>query len=169
VGAILTTGLAPALDPGAVVTGLLVPPGVPVGLRGYTILLLPSPAERDGARGTFDTLVLGGSLCPTLRRRLFVGMLCTGGQLGAMRSHAETKDRGIEEKTLPLWNLAAEARASFPVLPPVAITAGVAGILPLLRPTFEYNPSRAGAAPEDLHKVSPVAFTADVGIAFFFP
>ncbi len=169
VGAILTSGLAPALAPGAVITGLLQPPGVPLGLRGYTVLLLPSPAERDGARGTFDTLYLGGSLCPVLRRRLIVGMLCAGGQIGVIRSHAETKDRGIEEKTLPLWNLAAEARASFPVLPPATIIAGVAGILPLVRPTFEYTPTTPGAAPANLHEVSRLAVTADVGIAFFFP
>ncbi len=169
VGAILTSGLAPALAPGAVITGLLQPPGVPLGLRGYTVLLLPSPAERDGARGTFDTLYLGGSLYPVLRRRLIVGMLCAGGQIGVIHSHAETKDRGIEEKTLPLWNLAAEARASFPVLPPATITAGVAGILPLVRPTFEYAPTTPGAAPANLHEVSRLAVTADVGIAFFFP
>ncbi len=169
VGAILVSGLAPALDPGVVFSGLLYLPGVPIGLRGVTVLLLPMDAERDGARGSVDTLYLGGSLCPTLRRKLVVGMLCAGGQLGGMRSHAETKDRGIEEKTLPLWNLAAEARVSFPVLPPVSFNAGVAGIVPLLRPTFQYTGAAPGAGPEKLHKVSAVAMSADVGIAFFFP
>ncbi len=169
VGAILTSGLAPAFDPGVVFTGLLYPPGVPVGLRGYTVLLLPMDAEKDGARGSFDTLYLGGSLCPTLRKKRIVGMLCAGGQLGGMRSHAETKGRGIEEKTLPLWNLAAEARVSFPVLPPLSVNAGVAGIVPLLRPTFQYTGAAPGAGQDNLHKVSPVAVSADVGIAFFFP
>lgn len=169
VGAILTSGLAPALDPGVVFSGLLYLPGVPIGFRGVTVLLLPMDAEKDGARGSFDTLYLGGSLCPTLRTKLVVGMICAGGQLGGMRSHAATKDRGIEEKTLPLWNLAAEARASFPVLPPVAFNAGVAAIVPLVRPSFQYTGAAPGSGQDNLHKVSPLAVSADVGIAFFFP
>ncbi|HSO31495.1 MAG TPA: hypothetical protein VLT33_03235, partial [Labilithrix sp.] len=169
VGGIVSGGLAPVLDPGAVIAGLLYPPGVPIGLRGYTVLLLPVETEKDGARGTFDTLYVGGSLCPTLRGSVAAAMLCAGGQLGVMRSHADTKDRGIEEKTLPLWNLAAEARVSFPVLPPVALTAGVAGILPLVRPSFQYSRAAPGLGQDNLHKVSPVAVTADLGIAFFFP
>ena len=167
-GIVLASGLTPAVDPGALVMGILFPPGVPVGLRGYAVLLLPAEAEKDGARGSFDTLYLGGSLCPTLRRRRVVAMLCGGGQLGAMRSHAETVDRGIDEKTLPLWNLTAEARVSIPVLPPVAFNAGVTGILPLVRPTFRYDRT-AAAGRDDLHEVAPVAVTADMGIAFFFP
>ena len=165
----VSLGLAPEVDPGAVISGILYPPGIPIGLRGYTGLFLPLETEKDGARGTFDLFYVGGALCPTLRRKVATGMICIGGQLGVIRSHAETMDRGIEEKSLPLWNGVTEARVTVPILAPVALTAGVAGIVPLLRPTFQYTRSDVRLGQENLHKVSPVAFSADLGIAFFFP
>jgi hypothetical protein len=164
---IFATGLSPSLDGGVAVSGVLFPPGVSVGLRGYAAVFLPTPVNRDGAQGTFDLLYVGGALCPALRGEVATGMLCVGGQLGVMRSHADTEQRGIEQKTLPLVNAVGEARVSFPVIAPVAITAGVAAIVPVLRPTFEYT--AAGPTTANLHKVSPLAGSGDVGIAFFFP
>ena len=166
---IVASGLGPMLDPGASVSGVLFPPGIPIGLRGYTALFLPTQGEKDGARGTFDLLYVGGGLCPTLRGKVAVGMVCLGGQLGVVRSHGDTKNRGIEEKTLPLFNAAVEARVSFPLIAPLALTAGVAGILPLARPTFQYTRGDPALGQDNLHKVSGIAITGDVGIAFFFP
>lgn len=166
---ILSTGLGPVLDPGAGVSGVLFPPGVPIGLRGYAALFLPTQAEKDGARGTFDIFDVGGGLCPTVRGKVATGMLCFGGQLGVVRSHADTKDRGIEEKTLPLFNAVTEARMTLPLLAPLGVTAGVAAILPLARPTFRYTRADPALGRDNLHRVSALAFTADFGFSFFFP
>jgi hypothetical protein len=167
----MTTGLAPTIAPGVTIAGSLSPPipVVPLTFRGYGSLFLPTIAEQQGARASFDLLYVGGAVCPTLRRPAFTGMLCFGGQLGVLRSHPETQSRGIEDKTEGLWNAVSEARISVPVLAPLALTAGVAGVLPILRPTFGYTPSAAGAPRADLHKVSFLALSADVGLALFFP
>lgn len=167
----MTTGLAPTLAPGATIAGSLSPPipVFPLTFRGYGSLFVPTIAEQDGARATFDLLYVGGAVCPTLRRPSFTGMLCVGGQLGLLRSHPETQSRGIDDKTEGLWNAVTEARITVPVIAPLALTAGVSGVLPILRPTFGYTPSGAGATKADLHKVSFLALSADVGLALFFP
>jgi hypothetical protein len=167
----MTTGLAPTLAPGVTIAGSLLPPipVVPLTFRAYGSLFLPTIAEQDGARASFDLFYVGGAVCPTLRRESFTGMLCVGGQLGVLRSHPETQNRGIDDKTDGLWNAVSEARITVPVLAPLALTAGVSGVLPLLRPTFGYTRSDAAATRAELHKVSFLAFSADVGLAFFFP
>lgn len=164
-----SSGLAPQLAPGGTIAGTLFIPRVPLGLRGYGSLFLPTDAEQDGARASFDLLYLGGAVCPTLRRTAFVGMLCFGGQLGVIRSHPETLGRGITGKTDVIWNAVTEARMSIPVLAPLAITFGASAVLPLLRPTFEYTGAGPQASLGNLHKVSAFAMAADVGIGFFFP
>ncbi len=141
VGGALSLGLAPSPDPGAMIGGILYPPGIPIGLRGYTALFLPLETEKDGAKGTFDLFYVGSALCPTLRGKFAVGMICIGGQLGVVRSHADTKNRGIEEKSLLLWNGVTEARVTVPIIAPVALTAGVGAVVPILRPTFQYTRS----------------------------
>jgi hypothetical protein len=115
-------------------------------------------------------LYVGGSLCPTLRRRVNL-MFCLGGQLGLLRPRAKTQGRGIAETVLPIWNALAELRGSMTIVPPIGITAGVGGALPLLRSRVEYRPSSATGAsePATLFKVSPVAAMADVGVGFVFP
>jgi len=167
--ATVTSGLAPSVDPGASLGGALFIPRIPLALRGYASLFLPTTGEEDNARASFDLFFVGGAVCPTLRRPAVVAMLCFGGQLGVLRSHPETLARGIEDKTAGLWNAVSEVRISIPIAAPIAITAGFSGILPLLRPTFEYTRSDQGAARASLHRVSSFAVSADVGIGFFFP
>jgi hypothetical protein len=163
----ISAGLTPAIAPGGTIAGaLFLPNGIPLGLRGYASLFLPTTALREGASASFDLFYVGGSVCPTLRRPAFVGMLCFGGQLGVVRSHPETQGRA-QEKTLGLWNGVSEARISVPLVAPVALTAGVSAVLPLLRPTFEYT--RPDGSSANLHKVSSFAMAADAGIGFFFP
>jgi hypothetical protein len=165
--ATLSAGLAPGVAPGGTIAGaLFLPNGIPLGLRGYASLFVPTTAEREGASASFDLFYVGGAVCPTLRRPSFVGMLCVGGQLGVVRSHPETQGRA-QEKTLGLWNGVSEARISIPLFAPVALTGGVSAVLPLLRPTFEYT--RPDGSSANLHKVSFLALAADAGIGFFFP
>jgi hypothetical protein len=164
----LLTGVAPKLDPGAGVAGILFVPGLPLGVRGSANLYLPTTAEQDGARASFDLFYLGGALCPTLRRPAVTLMLCLGGHLGVLRSHPETAGRVIDEKTAILWNAVTEGRVSLPVIAPVALTAGVSAVLPLVRPTFEYTSSDRAVGRANLHEVSAFALAADAGIGFFF-
>jgi hypothetical protein len=164
----VTSGLAPALDAGGSIAGTLFFPKIPLGLRGQGSLFLPTTAAEDGARASFDLFYLGGAVCPTLRRPAVVAMLCFGGHLGVLRSHPETLDRGIADKSEPLWSAVSEARVTLPVAAPLGLTAGVSSVLPLLRPSFGYTRSDTGKAAE-LHKVSPLAVAADVGIGLLFP
>lgn len=167
VGAVFNDGIAPVFDPGVQVAGMLWPPGLPVAARGYASLYLPTDATQNGAKGSFDLVLLGSALCPTARSTIGVAMLCTGGELGVIRSHSETDGRGIDEKTMLLINLVGQARFTVPLIAPVALTGGVAGFIPVLRPTFLYT-STAGSR-ENLHKVSLGGLSTDIGIAFFFP
>ena len=169
VTAVISDGLAPDVTPGAQVAGTLWLPGIPVGARGYGGIFLPTNAEQDGARGNFDLITIGSALCPTLRGPIGVAMICVGSQLGVLRSHADTKDRNVDEKTMLLWNLVGELRFTVPVYAPIAITGGLGGVLPILRPTFLYTSSDAARSREDLHKVALAGLVADVGIAFVFP
>jgi hypothetical protein len=167
--ATINAGLAPQVAPGGSIAGTLFIPRLPLGLRGYGSLFLPTTAEQDGARASFDLFYLGSAVCPTLRRPSVVAMLCFGGHLGVIRSHPETFLRGIEDKTELIWNAVSEARVTLPILAPLAVTAGVSAVLPLLRPTFGYTRSGSTASTEQLHEVSSFAVAADVGIGFFFP
>ncbi len=159
-------GLAPNVAPGAGVHAILYPPGVPIGFRGYTVLFLPSEAEKDGARATFDMLYGGGALCPTLRGR--VNLLgCLGGQLGLLRPRADSRGRGISEELLPVLNAMAELRVHAPIVAPIAAAAGVGVGLPILRPELEYR--RTDGRTDVLHRAEAYLLTADVGLGFVFP
>lgn len=160
-------GLAPTLAPGAGVEAILYPPKIPVGFRGYTTLFLPTSAEKDGARASFDMLYAGGSICPTLRGR--VNLLgCLGGHLGLLRPRAETPGRGISQDVLLLWTAMAELRVHVPLVAPIGVAAGAGAGLPILRPELEYRRS-SGVGTDRLHRPEAYVLTADVGIGFFFP
>ena len=166
----ITSGVAPKVDAGGSIAGtLFLPNGIPLGLRGYGSLFLPTTAEEDGARASFDLFYLGSAICPTLRRPAVTLMLCFGGHLGVLRSHPETQGRNIDDKTEIIWNAVSEGRITVPLIAPLAITGGLSAVLPLLRPTFGYTRSDAASTPANLHKVSSFAVAADAGIGFFFP
>lgn len=166
----ITSGVAPAVDAGGSIAGtLFLPNGVPIGLRGYGSLFLPTKATQDNASASFDLFYLGSAICPTLRRPAATLMLCFGGHLGVLRSHPETQGRGIDDKTEIVWNGVSEGRVTIPLFAPLALTGGLSAVLPLLRPTFGYTRSDATGTRADLHKVSSFAVAADAGIGFFFP
>lgn len=165
----VNTGLAPEVGLGASIAGTLFLPTIPLGFRGYASLFAPTKATQDDARASFDLFYLGGAICPTLRRPAITLMLCFGGHLGVIRSHPETQGRNVDDKTEGLWNAVSEARITIPIAAPLAITGGVSGVLPLLRPTFGYTRSDTAQTPASLHRVSSFAMAADVGIGFFFP
>lgn len=160
-------GLTPTVVPGAGVQALLYPPRIPIGLRGYATLFLPTEAEKEGARASFDMLYGGGSLCPTLRARVNV-LACVGGHLGFLRPRAETANRGVSESLLPVLNLVAELRVHVPLVSPIGAAAGVAAGLPILRPELEYQRSD-GRGLDTLHRAQGYVLTADVGIGVSFP
>lgn len=167
----MSAGLTPQLAPGFGVEGVLFIPNTIIGLRAYGNIFLPTTAERDGARASFDLMYVGSAICPTLRKKSFVGMICIGGQLGILRSSAETVGRAIEETSSFVWNGATEVRVTIPVIAPLEVTAGLGAVLPLLRPAVGYAPaaSATGAPTENLHKVDVFGFTGSVGAGFFFP
>ncbi len=166
----INSGIAPAVDPGGSIAGtLFLPRGIPIGLRGYGSLFLPTKAAQDGASASFDLFYLGSAICPTLRRPAATLMLCFGGHLGVLRSHPETQSRNIDDKTEIIWNAVSEGRITIPLFAPLALTGGLSAVLPLLRPTFGYTRSDATGTPATLHKVSSFAVAADAGIGFFFP
>jgi hypothetical protein len=156
--AMTVAGLAPEVAWGAGVNAILFPPGLPVGFRGMASLFLPTRAAGDGTVADFDMLVLGGSVCPTLRRRVSL-MACIGGHLGALRP----RPRGPGTTTLPddligIWNASAELRVSVPVAAPIAVGAGAGGAVPITRPSYG-----------GIYESAIVAFTADVGVGVYFP
>jgi hypothetical protein len=168
--ATITSGIAPDVDPGGSIAGtLFLPNGIPIGLRGYGSLFLPTKAAQDGASASFDLFYLGSAVCPTMRRPAVTLMLCFGGHLGVLRSHPETQGRNVDDKTEIIWNAVSEGRITIPLFAPLALTGGVSAVLPLLRPTFGYTRSDAAQTPANLHKVSSFAAAADAGIGFFFP
>jgi hypothetical protein len=167
VQATVNGGLLPSVAPGAGVHAILYPPGIPVGFRGYTTLFLPTDTTQDGARATFDMLYAGGTVCPTLRRR--VNLLgCLGGQLGVLRPRAETTNRGISEDLMPVLNAVAEVRVHVPIVAPIGIAAGVGAGVPILRPELRYQRS-TGTGTAVLHQPDAVTLSADVGLGLFFP
>lgn len=165
----VSSGLAPEVAFGGTVAGMLFVPKIPIALRAYASLYVPTKASDDGARASFDLITFGGAICPTLRRPAIILMLCFGGHLGAIRSHPETQGRDIQDKTGALWNAVSEGRITIPIAAPVALTGGISGVLPLLRPTFGYTRSDTAKTTASLHQVSSFAVVADVGIGFFFP
>ncbi len=168
--ATITSGIAPAVDAGGSIAGtLFLPRGIPIGLRGYGSLFLPTKATQDAASASFDLFYLGSAICPTMRRPAVTLMLCFGGHLGVLRSHPETLGRGIDDKTEVIWNAVSEGRITIPLFAPLALTGGLSAVLPLLRPTFGYTRTDAARTPANLHKVSSFAVAADAGVGFFFP
>lgn len=166
----ITSGIAPAVDAGGSIAGtLFLPNGIPIGLRGYGSLFLPTKATQENARASFDLFYLGSAICPTLRRPSATLMLCFGGHLGVLRSHPETQGRGIDDKTEGIWNAVSEARITVPLFAPLALTGGLSAVLPLVRPAFRYTRPDAAGTPANLHKVASFAVAADAGIGFFFP
>ncbi len=167
VDATVNHGLAPSLAPGAGVEAILYPPKLPVGFRAYTTLFLPTTAEKDGARASFDMLYAGGSICPTLRGRVNV-LGCLGAHLGMLRPRAESSGREIREDVLVLWTAMAELRVHVPVAAPFGVAAGVGAGLPILRPELTYRRAD-GSGLGILHRPEAYVLTADVGLGFFFP
>jgi len=163
----VASGFTPNVAIGPTVEAILYPPRIPIGFRGFTTLLLPQAADKDGARATLDVLYLGGALCPTIRGTRISVMGCLGGHLGLIRPRADTANRGITESLLPIWNLLAELRISVPIVSPIGFSAGVGAAVPIFRSTVEYRASNG--AMEELHKMSVVVLTADAGLGFFFP
>jgi hypothetical protein len=168
--ALVAFGMLPGVAPGGGVYGILFPPGIPVGFRGFGAVF-PSvlglnTADKDGASASFDMLWLGGSVCPTARGRVN-WMVCLGGLLGATRPRSATSGRGIDESILPIWNAVLELRTSFTIVSPIGATAGFGGMLPLLRPEVDYRTSTGGT--DVLFQTGHVAATADVGLGFVAP
>ena len=154
----MVAGLAPEAAWGAGVNAILFPPGVPVGFRGFATLFLPTRAAGDGAVVDFDMLLLGGSVCPTLRGRVNL-MGCIGGHLGALRPRPRGPSTfALPDELVSIWNASAEVRVSIPIASPIMIGAGVGGAVPLVRPRYER-----------LHESAIVAFVADVGVGLYFP
>jgi hypothetical protein len=158
-------GITPTLAPGAGVQALLYPPKIPVGFRGYTTLFLPTNAEQDGARASFDMLYAGGGICPTVRGRVNL-LFCLGGHLGVLRPRAETRNRDIQEDLRVIWNAMAEIRLHIPLVAPIGIAAGVGAGVPIVRPRVDYT--RSTGTRDTLHRSEAYVLTADVGIGFFF-
>lgn len=161
------TGLAPTVAPGLTATALVHPPEIPLGFHGFASLFLPTTADGAGASASVDMGYVGGSLCPTVRGRHASVMACIGGHVGLLRPRAKVGSTPLKEQVLPLWNLLGELRLSVPLVHPIGIFMGIGGMLPLLRPSFEYR--RPDGSVSELHRVSVVAATADLGIGFFVP
>lgn len=161
------TGLAPTVAPGLTATALVHPPEIPLGFHGFASLFLPTTADGAGASASVDMGYVGGSLCPTIRGRHASVMACIGGHVGLLRPRAKVGSTPLKEQVLPLWNLLGELRLSVPLVHPIGIFMGIGAALPLLRPTFEYR--RPDGSVSELHRVSVVAATADLGVGFFVP
>lgn len=159
-------GMTPSTAAGGGVEGMISIPGIPIGLRGYGNVFLPTTASKDGAIANYDLLYVGSALCPTLRGTVNL-MACIGGHLGGVRPRAQTRDRGISEDPMPIWNVMLEARIRVPIVAPLAAFGGLGGGIPLLRPTSEFRRTTGETA--TLYELGSAVFTATLGIGFFFP
>lgn len=159
-------GMTPSTAAGGGVEGMISIPGIPIGLRGFGNVFLPTTASKDGAIANYDLLYVGSALCPTLRGTVNL-MACVGGHLGGVRPRAQTKDRGISEDLMPIWNVMLEARIRIPIVAPLAVFGGIGGGIPLLRPTSEFR--RTTGETTTLYELGSAVVTATLGIGFFFP
>ena len=146
----VSSGLAPHTTVGAGAEWMVLFPKVPLGLRGYANVFYPTTAASPAARATYDLLYVGGALCPVLRDTTVDLFVCAGPQIGGLR--ARDTAGGVKDGVLPLVNLVAEGRAAVRVFGPLEVSAGVAGVLPLARPSSA------------VHQPSILGFTADFGV-----
>lgn len=167
--ALLLLGPLPSAAFGAQADGLLEPPGWP-SLQGFGAVI-PFSRAAAAAGGSFAMSfgVLGSGVCPLRHHgdRLHV-VGCFQGQLGLLVARAEGFAHTLPNETLVKLYVANSiaTRATLRVVGPLSLRAGLGFAVPWFRPRFTYEDA---GVEHEVHRVAPVAFTADLGVGVVFP
>lgn len=153
-------GLLPAADGGAVGAGLdaLVEPR---GARGWVGAHVFAswwlPREADGAQELRLALAGAGACVSVVRARGATVRACGHAELGAMHGRASDLRAPVRPSSSALVALDAGLRASVPLGGGIAVRAGAALLVPLVRESFVVGD-------EEIFRVAPVGGLADVGV-----
>jgi hypothetical protein len=131
-----------------------------IGL-GATWFPLRGMQLTDNVQASFGLYFIELLLCgqQSLGRALFFG--CTTAHIGRMDAHLVAPGVGPTESAA--WRaLGVRIGASYPIAPPLELTASFAAVMPLTRPRFYSQPT--GAA--EIHEPAAVATRLLIGILF---
>ncbi len=155
----------PALGVGAAV--LLDSPGfLDIDLKATYWFPRTADAER-GASAELSLLHAGAALCPlAFKRGTFSYHFCGGLLLGALRSRGTGFD-AQQSDNAPSVYLQLPSRVSLGLAGPLALTASVSFLAPLVRSEVTYR--AANGSDQTLFEPSPVAVSGGVGLTLLFP
>jgi hypothetical protein len=131
-----------------------------IGL-GVTWFPLRGMQLTDNVQASFGLYFLELLLCgqQSVGRALFFG--CTTANIGRMDAHLDAPALGPTESAA--WRaLGVRVGASYPIAPPLELTASFAAVMPLTRPRFYSQPT--GTA--EIHEPAAVATRLLIGILF---
>ena len=129
-----------------------------LGVTWYPLREMPLTDEVRASFGMYSgELLLCGQW--TMARALFFG--CTTANIGRIDAHLDTPATGPTEST-PWRAMGLRLGASYPIAPPLELTASLAAVLPLTRPRFYSQPTGT----DEIHEPAPVAARFLVGILF---
>jgi hypothetical protein len=163
-------GILPHAAAGIQVDGLLQFPHVPP-LEGRGAVFPGETVTVAGGGGNEKSFAFGyvaGGICPLWHDgpRLH-GYGCVATYLGVMRSVDTGPTRPRDTATDPFLAPALEGRITLRVIGPFSVRAGVAGLVPLLRPRYE---SVSSVGPTvSVYRAAPIAAMLDVGLGIVVP
>lgn len=154
------TGALPSLGLGGELQVAWMRDWLRIGL-GMTWFPLRGMTLTNSVRASFGMYFLELLLCgqrSVARARLFG---CATAHIGRIEAHLDAPAEGPTESTA--WRaLGVRVGASYPIAPPLELTASLAAVLPITRPRFYSQPT----ADAELHEPAAVAARLLVGILF---
>jgi hypothetical protein len=169
VGAGVAAGIGVLPEAAAGLSAVLtIEPPIPVGflLTGTYFLEQTATAER-GAEGELRFAHGGLAICPLdWRSGDLVYRLCAGALFGALASRGVGFDTERTHERLVI-HAALPNRLSVRVAGPIAVIAGITPMVSLAKSELTYRAADGSSRP--LFEQSPVAATADLGLALGFP
>lgn len=167
--AALLVGPLPGVAFGAQAHALLEPPRWPA-LEGFGMVVPQSSKDAPGGTGSvaFSLGLLGGGVCP-LRHHgdRFHAYGCLQGQIGVLRASSSGFAAAAPASYRLVLASAVEARATYRVVGPFTVRAGLGLGVPWLRHRFVYEDAAGNM--RELHRIAPVALQADLGMGVIFP
>jgi hypothetical protein len=161
-------GLQPKLGLGVGVNAILEPPHfLPVEAFGAIFFDSSAPGDR-GSYVTLNVAYVGSGLCPLRwRARVLHLFACAESHLGLTRARAGGFESSSSEAFRPLLDGALSGRATVRLVGPLALRAGLSGVVPLLR--YRYTYERDDGSRGTAFLASPVAAVLDVGLGLALP
>jgi hypothetical protein len=160
-------GLLPNASVG-VMTAIVIDPPFPLALFLTGALWRAQSVDAERSADAKISLAHGGAaLCPlTLRSDRIVYRLCAGALFGTLQSQGEGFDIELSNEKL-VAHAFLPNRVTLRLAGPLAATAGVAPLVPIAKTELTYRSSDGRS--HTLFEPSPIAVTADLGLAVVFP